>query len=338
VFTQRAQSSGAGRAWRSTTPAGTAILIVEGDESCASILAAYLTQEGFEVRVALDGAEGLAVFESHPSDLVLIDLALTELTGLDLCRRIRSTSDVPIIMMSAKGSEVDAVLALELGADDYVNLGCRLRELVARVRAALRRAPAAEAEDPRGILKVGAVTLDRVRCEVTVDGERRNLPRKEFRLLELLMEHPGRVFSRRMLMSRVWGEDYVGTTKTLDVHVRRLRGKVEVDAATPRRIVTVRGLGFKFEPPMRAVVTPIHPDARRSTGTDDTGSNPPVLDPYHQAFMGGAHLGVVPDDRAGEGPTAGPDGAGPPASTGGMVGKLAHVSSSSSKSQAARNR
>lgn len=259
VFTPRAQTSPGGRAWRATTPAGTTILIAEGDPLFASALAAYLVQEGFEVRVANDGTVGLAEFERKRPDLALIDLALTGLNGLDLCRRIRAMSDVPIIMMSARGTEVDAVLALEMGADDYVSRGCRMRELVARVRAALRRAPTVDRPDPQGLLTVGPVTLDRVRCEVTVGGQRVNLPRKEYRLLELLMEHPGRVFNRRTLIARVWGEDYVGTTKTLDVHVRRLRSKLEDDASRPTRIVTVRGLGFKFEPPPRANVTSIHP-------------------------------------------------------------------------------
>jgi len=256
VFNLRAQPSGAGRAWRPTTPSGTVVLVVEGDEVLAEALASYLSQEGFVIRLAADGAEGLAEFERRRPDLMLIDLALSELNGLDLCRRIRANSDLPIIMMS-EVSEVDAVLALEIGADDYVPRGCRMRELVARMRAALRRAPVAEREDPRGILRVGPVSLDRVRCEVTVDGKRLNLPRKEYRLLEFLMEHPGRVFNRRTLIARVWGEDYVGTTKTLDVHIRRLRSKLEEDAAKPRRIVTVRGLGFKFESPTN--VTPIHP-------------------------------------------------------------------------------
>ena len=156
---------------------------------------------------------------------------------------------------------MDAVLALEMGADDFVSRACRPRELVARLRAALRRTPTLEPKALDGMLRVGSVTLDRARCEVAVDGATCNLPRKEYRLLAMLMEHPGRVFSRRTLISTVWGEDYVGTTKTLDVHIRRLRGKVEDDAARPTRIVTVRGLGFKFELPRPTNVTPIHPGA-----------------------------------------------------------------------------
>ena len=159
-----------------------------------------------------------------------------------------------------------------MGADDYVSRACRMRELVARIRAALRRAPKVEPEAPRGVLRVGSLTLDRARCEVTVGGERLSLPRKEYRLLEVLLEHPGRVFSRRTLISRVWGEDYVGTTKTLDVHVRRLRSKLEVDAARPERIVTVRGLGFKYEPPRRTNVTPLRSDLEAS---DDAAPGAP---------------------------------------------------------------
>lgn len=260
MFVPKPQPSGNGRMWRPTTPAGTSVLIVESDGLFAAGLAAYLVQEGFVARVTADGTDGLTEFERSGADLVLIDLALSGISGIDLCRRIRVLSDVPIIVMSATGSEVDAILALEMGADDYVSRACRLRELVARVRAALRRAPRAGPDDSPGILRVGSLTLDRSRCEVTVDGQRLSLPRKEYRLLEVLIEHPGRVFSRRVLIARVWGDDYVGTTKTLDVHIRRLRTKLEVDAATPERIVTVRGLGFKYEPPP-ATMTPLYPAA-----------------------------------------------------------------------------
>ncbi|HEX7277139.1 MAG TPA: response regulator transcription factor [Acidimicrobiales bacterium] len=261
MLTPRTQPPAGVRTWRPTTPAGTSVLIVESDRSVVETIASYLMQEGFDIRVATDGSDGLAEFCRQRPELVLLGLSLTGISGLDLCKRIRTISDVPIIAMSsAGGTEVDAVVALEMGADDFIPRSCRMRELVARLRAALRRAPQADPDGSRGVLRAGPLTLDRSRCEVTVDGARLNLPRKEYRLLEVLLEHPGRVFSRRTLISRVWGEDYVGTTKTLDVHIRRLRSKLEVDATVPQRIVTVRGLGFKYEPPPRSNVTPLHPE------------------------------------------------------------------------------
>ena len=211
---------------------------------------AGLHREGFVVTIAVDGKRALRELDATRPDLVLLDVQLSDMSGLDVCRRLRARSEVPIIMVSAQSSDIDAVVALEMGADDYVSKSCRIQELVARVRAALRRAPNAEAPiaDGRGVLRAGDVVLDRERCEVVAAGRLLDLPRKQFQLLEVLLEYPGRVFSRQTLISRVWGEDYVGDTKTLDVHVRRLRGKLEEDPSAPRRLLTVRGMGFKFEP------------------------------------------------------------------------------------------
>ncbi len=248
MFEPRARPSGLSRTWASTTPTGADVLIVEGADHFVPNLDTFLAQEGFSVRSAGDGDRGLAEFERRRPEIVLVNLAVPGLGGFDLCRRIRAESDVPIIVMSDLGSEVDAVLALEMGADDYVSRGSRVHELVARMRAALRRAPGPDSQDRRHVLAVGPVTLDLSQREATLDGERFHLTRMEYRLLELLMEHPGRVVTRRTIISRVWGEDYVGSTKTLDVHIRRLRTKLEDDAALPKRIVTVRGLGFKLEP------------------------------------------------------------------------------------------
>lgn len=237
-----------------TEPAAT-ILVVEDEDSFVDALTIGLAREGFRVQVARDGAQALELFDAVRPDLVLLDVMLPKVSGLDVCREIRSRSKVPIIMVTAKGSEIDTVVGLEVGADDYVSKPYRLRELVARMRAALRRAPGPElpvGEDATDVLAVGDVSLDPGRHEVLIRGEQVSLPLKEFELLRLLLEHAGRVLSRDLLIDRVWGHDYVGDTKTLDVHVKRLRAKVEPDPSTPTRIVTIRGLGYKFELPRTA--------------------------------------------------------------------------------------
>jgi two-component system response regulator RegX3 len=225
---------------------GAMILVVEDEESFVEALTVGLKREGFRVRVARDGAEGLALFDAVHPDLVLLDVMLPKISGIDVCRDIRTRSRVPIIMVSAKTSEIDTVVGLEVGADDYVSKPYRLRELVARMRAALRRAPS-PASPSGGALEVGDVRLDPERHEVFVRGQRVSLPLKEFELLEVLLENAGRVLTRDTLIDHVWGPDYVGDTKTLDVHVKRLRAKVEDEPAAPRRIVTIRGLGYKYE-------------------------------------------------------------------------------------------
>ena len=230
----------------------TTVLVVEDEESFVEALTVGLKREGFRVHVARDGPEALALFDVVQPDLVLLDVMLPLISGVDVCREIRTRSKVPIIMVTAKSSEIDTVVGLEVGADDYVSKPYRLRELVARMRAALRRAPASPGpaldEDVEAYV-VGDVCLDPDRHEVTVRGELVNLPLKEFELLEVLLADAGRVVSRDSLISRVWGEDYVGDTKTLDVHVKRLRSKVEDDPGNPPRIVTIRGVGYKFERP-----------------------------------------------------------------------------------------
>jgi two-component system, OmpR family, response regulator RegX3 len=233
----------------------THVLVVEDESSFADALTVGLEREGFRVTVAADGATALRSFAADPPDLVLLDLMLPGISGLDVCREIRLKSDVPIIIVTAKGEEVDTVVGLEVGADDYVTKPYRLRELVARMRAVVRRAEQraaggekAEPAQP-GALRVGDVCLDPERHEVTVAGAPVSLPRKEFELLALLLENAGRVLLRDTLIDRVWGGDYVGDTKTLDVHIRRLRSKLEEDPAHPRRIVTIRGLGYKYELP-----------------------------------------------------------------------------------------
>ena len=224
----------------------TTLLVVEDEESFVDALVVGLQREGFQVRVARDGAEALDLFDIVQPDLVLLDVMLPRISGIDVCRQIRTKSSVPIIMVTAKSSEIDTVVGLEVGADDYVSKPYRLRELVARIRAALRRAPLGEEEDV-DVLEVGDVRLDPERHEVVIRGEDVALPLKEFELLELLLSNAGRVLTRDTLIGRVWGSDYVGDTKTLDVHVKRLRSKVEDDPSSPKRIVTIRGLGYKYE-------------------------------------------------------------------------------------------
>ena len=229
------------------------VLIVEDEDSFIEALTVGLTREGFRVSVARDGAEALDMFDDVRPDLVLLDVMLPKVSGLDVCRELRSKSNVPIIMVTAKGAEIDTVVGLEVGADDYVTKPYRLRELVARMRAVLRRRAADSTTVPMlladEVVEVGDVRVDHERHEVVIRGDDVRLPLKEFELLALLLENAGRVLTRETLIARVWGADYVGDTKTLDVHIKRLRSKVEVDPSTPSRIVTIRGLGYKYESP-----------------------------------------------------------------------------------------
>jgi two-component system response regulator RegX3 len=234
-----------------TTPQ-TTILLVEDEDSFVEALTIGLKREGFRLHVAKDGEAALDLFDVVRPDLVLLDVMLPKVSGVDVCRELRKRSKVPIIMVTAKGAEIDTVVGLEVGADDYVTKPYRLRELVARIRAVLRRSPQEAPEVLSGdVLEVGDVTLDPERHEVTVRGEPVALPLKEFELLALLLDNAGRVLTRETLIDRVWGPDYVGDTKTLDVHIKRLRAKVEYEPSTPTRIVTIRGLGYKFEVPRR---------------------------------------------------------------------------------------
>ena len=222
------------------------ILVVEDEESFSDPLSYLLRKEGFSVAVAATGPEGLAEYDKNGADLVLLDLMLPGLSGVEVCRQLRFRSAVPIIMLTAKDSEVDKVVGLEMGADDYVTKPYSTRELLARVRAVLRRH--ADADEPASAtLEAGPVRMDVERHVVTVRGKATSMPLKEFELLELLLRNVGRVLTRGQLIDRVWGSDYVGDTKTLDVHVKRLRAKVEPDPGAPRHILTVRGLGYKFE-------------------------------------------------------------------------------------------
>jgi len=236
-----------------STQAETTVLVVEDEESFVEALSIGLRREGFRVQVARDGAQALDVFDIVNPDLVLLDVMLPRISGIDVCRQLRKRSQVPIIMVTAKGAEIDTVVGLEVGADDYVTKPYRLRELVARMRAVLRRSPRDRQMDASGdALEVGDVALDPERHEVVIRGSTVQLPLKEFELLELLLDNAGRVLTRETLIDRVWGSDYVGDTKTLDVHIKRLRSKVEDDPSNPSRIVTIRGLGYKFESPKPA--------------------------------------------------------------------------------------
>ena len=223
----------------------TRVLVVEDEESYSDPLAYMLRKEGYEVAIAADGNAALVQFDRFGPDIVLLDLMLPGLPGTEVCRRIRATSSVPVIMVSAKDDEVDKVVGLELGADDYVTKPYSPRELVARIRAVLRRGQ--EPEQVPDTLEAGPVRMDVERHVVTVDGSERRLPLKEFELLEMFLRNPGRVLTRGQLIDRVWGTDYVGDTKTLDVHVKRLRAKLEPDPGEPRYLVTVRGLGYKLD-------------------------------------------------------------------------------------------
>ena len=226
----------------------TRVLVVEDEESFSDALSYMLRREGFDAVVARSGPEALAEFDRSGADIVLLDLMLPGLSGTEVCRALRTRSNVPIIMLTAKDSEIDKVVGLELGADDYVTKPYSARELVARIRAVLRRrGDAAEAPSADGVLEAGRVRMDVERHVVAVDGEPVSLPLKEFDLLEYLLRNAGRVLTRGQLIDRVWGADYVGDTKTLDVHVKRLRAKLEPDPANPTCLLTVRGLGYKLE-------------------------------------------------------------------------------------------
>ncbi len=222
------------------------ILVVEDEESYSDPLSYLLRREGYEVAVADTGPSALAQFDKNGADLVLLDLMLPGLSGVDVCRQLRQRSSVPVIMLTAKDSEIDKVVGLELGADDYVTKPYSSRELLARIKAVLRRLSEPEELVPP-TLESGPVRMDVERHTVTVSGVATPLPLKEFELLEMLLRNAGRVLTRMQLIDRVWGSDYVGDTKTLDVHVKRLRAKIEPDPANPRHILTVRGLGYKFE-------------------------------------------------------------------------------------------
>ena len=228
------------------------VLVVEDEVSFVEALTIGLRREGFDVVVATDGAEALEMFEATQPDLVLLDVMLPKISGIDVCRELRKRTKIPIIMVTAKGAEIDTVVGLEVGADDYVTKPYRLRELVARMRAVLRRAELNSAgDDPAsftsGVVQVGDVSLDPDEHRVVVGDQEVALPLKEFELLHLLLANAGRVLPRETLIDRVWGSDYVGDTKTLDVHVKRLRSKIEDDPASPTRIVTIRGLGYRYE-------------------------------------------------------------------------------------------
>lgn len=223
----------------------TRILIIEDEESYRDALAFMLQKEGFDVASAADGVEGLAEFDKHGADLVLLDLMMPGMPGLEVCKQLRAQSNVAIVMVTARDSEVDKVVGLELGADDYVTKPFSHRELVARIRAVLRRGQ--EQELVPDVVEAGGVRIDVERHQVYVDGKEVRFALREFDLLELLLRNPGRVLTRGQLIDRIWGSDYVGDTKTLDVHIKRLRSKIEHNPSKPERLITVRGLGYKYE-------------------------------------------------------------------------------------------
>ncbi len=225
----------------------TKILIVEDEEALSDPLAFLLGREGFQTVVVDNGLDALPTFEREGADLVLLDVMLPGMPGTEVCRKLREVSSVPIIMLTAKDSELDKVFGLELGADDYVTKPYSARELIARIRAVLRRRSAEPDMPMDAVLTGGPVRMDIDRHVVTVNGEEVPMPPKEFELLEILLRNVGRVMTRGQLIERVWGADYVGDTKTLDVHIKRLRSKIEPDSSAPRYVVTVRGLGYKFE-------------------------------------------------------------------------------------------
>lgn len=223
----------------------TRVLVIEDEESYREALSYMLRKEGFDVAEAVDGTAGLAEFDRGGADIVLLDLMMPGISGTEVCRQLRLQSSVPVIMVTARDTEVDKVVGLELGADDYVTKPFSQRELLARIRAVLRRGQ--EVELVPDVIEAGGVRMDVERHEVAVDGESVRLALKEFELLEMLLRNAGRVMTRGQLIDRVWGADYVGDTKTLDVHIKRLRAKIEEDPAHPVHLVTVRGLGYKFE-------------------------------------------------------------------------------------------
>ncbi len=266
----RAEKSEAGDDTTPEDQTQTKVLLAEDDESFVDALVIGLSREGFDVTVARDGNEALRLFASVEPDLVLLDLMLPRLSGIDVCRSIRAQSSVPIIMVTAKGTEIDTVVGLEVGADDYVAKPYRLRELVARMRAVLRRTPGSETSRDRdpadasgtgsdrrstdrrtgtAVLEAGGIQIDPDRHLVFIRGEEVHLRRKEFELLSLLMENTGRLLTRDVLIDRVWGSDYFGDTKTLDVHIKRLRSHVEEDPSSPKLITTIRGVGYRFDAP-----------------------------------------------------------------------------------------
>ena len=223
------------------------ILVVEDEETLAEAISFLLSKEGFDVAVAATGPEAIESFDKSGADLILLDLMLPGLSGTEVCRQIRTKSSVPIIMLTAKDSEIDKVVGLEIGADDYVTKPYSSRELIARIRAVLRRGELQDNADEGTTLEVGPVRMDTDRHVISVNGEVVAIPLKEFELLEFLMRNAGRVLTRMQLIDRVWGSDYVGDTKTLDVHIKRLRAKIEKDPANPEFIQTVRGMGYKME-------------------------------------------------------------------------------------------
>jgi two-component system, OmpR family, response regulator RegX3 len=225
------------------------VMVVDDEESLLEAIRYALSREGMEVVTASDGGQAVIDFERERPDLLVLDLMLPGLSGWDVCRRVRASSQVPILMLTARDNEVDRVVGLEMGADDYVTKPFSLRELVARVRALLRRAGQAQTQSAGNgsVIEAAGIRLDQERHEVTVRGEPVSLPLKEFELLEILMENRNRVLTRQTLIDRVWGFDYVGDTKTLDVHVKRLRARLEEDRHDPKLIVTVRGVGYRFD-------------------------------------------------------------------------------------------
>ena len=226
----------------------TKILIVEDEISFSEALTFLLEKEGFEVSVAETGRQALEIFAKEGADLILLDLMIPEVSGTEVCRTIRTTSQVPIIMVTAKDAEIDKVVGLELGADDYVTKPYSSRELLARIKAVLRRQTSGvDSSEDAGILTVGPIRMNIDKHQVTVNSETVSMPLKEFELLEFLMRNSGRVLTRNQLIDRVWGGDYFGDTKTLDVHVKRLRSKIEEDPANPKMLQTIRGLGYKLE-------------------------------------------------------------------------------------------
>jgi two-component system, OmpR family, response regulator RegX3 len=239
------------------TEAAPLILVVDDEESYRDALTVALEREGFRVEVASDGQEALDQFEATRPSLILLDVMLPRISGVDVCRELRARSRVPIIMVTARSNEIDAVVGLEVGADDYVSKPFRLRELIARVRAALRRGADEDQVDVANqeVLEIGDVRLDAGRHEVFVRGDAVALPLKEFELLELLLANAGRVLTRDVLIDRIWGPNYFGDTKTLDVHVKRLRAKVEEDPSNPTRVVTIRGVGYRYEKPRQAAAS-----------------------------------------------------------------------------------
>jgi len=226
----------------------TRILVVEDEESFSDALGYMLRREGFEVAMAATGPDGIEEFDRAGADLVLLDLMLPGLSGLEVCRQLRQRSEVPVIMLTAKDAEVDKVVGLEIGADDYVTKPFSARELVARIRAVMRRRGTEPDEMVSSVLESGPVRMDVDRHVVSVNSDTVPMPLKEFELLEFLLRNAGRVLTRGQLIDRIWGSDYVGDTKTLDVHVKRLRAKIEPSPSSPRHLLTVRGLGYKFEP------------------------------------------------------------------------------------------